>query len=67
MFSVVGGGEVDVGGVEECGIGFAVTAKRMCSMALESCFLGCFFCVMELSVSKRASAADSIFAALKMW
>jgi len=54
-------------GLDVLGIGSAVTAKRMCSIALESCFLGCAFVDLESSVWKRGSVPSSIFAVWRIW
>ena len=45
--SEASGGGVEV---EVCGIGSTVTAKRICSIALDNCCLGCGFLDMLLSV-----------------
>lgn len=42
--------DCDFGVEAECGIGSAVTAKRMCSMAFDNCCLGCGFFDTLLSV-----------------
>src|SRR5690242_16319758 len=60
----VGGGGVVVVVVVVVSEGFwatgsTVTAKRMCSMALESCCLGCCLVETLLSVAKRTSAMSS--------
>jgi hypothetical protein len=46
-------------GVEACGMGSTVTAKRMCSMAFESCCLGCGFFDTLLLVWYLASSSCS--------
>lgn len=59
---LIGVGTSVAGGVvvaEEREIGSMVTAKRMCSMAFESCCFGCCLVVIELSVWKRASSEGS--------
>ena len=62
MFEASGcGGGV---GVEACGIGSTVTAKRICSIALESCCLGCGFLDIVLSVWNLESLASWAFAPL---
>ena len=54
-------------GVEEGGRVSTVTAKRICSMALESCCLGCCFWETELFVWKRSSILSAIFMSLSIF
>ena len=58
------GSEASGGGVEveACGIGSTVTAKRMCSIALDSCCFGCGFLDTVLSVWNLESPLSWAFA-----
>ena len=60
LFEASGGGVE----LEICGIGSTVTAKRICSIALESCCFGCGFLDMVLSVWNLESLISPEFAPL---